>query len=128
MGWAIAAGVGVQLAHPEKTVLVVTGDGSMRMHGFEIATAARYQLPIIYVVCNNQAYGSVYARYAPQSAASQHTKLPPINWVQLAQSLGVAGTKVSTLPALKLAIEQALSRRQPFVIEAITPIIQPLYP
>lgn len=122
MGWAIAAGVGVQLAHPEKTVLVVTGDGSMRMHGLEIATAARYQLPIIYVVCNNQAYGSVYARYSPQSSSAQQTRLPPVNWVQFAQALGVTATKVSTLSALNLAIEQALACRQPFLIEAITPI------
>jgi acetolactate synthase I/II/III large subunit len=124
MGWAIAAGVGVQLAQPEKTVLVVTGDGSMRMHGLEIATAARYQLPIIYVVCNNQAYGTVYTRYSPQSSSAQQTTLPPVNWVQFAQALGVTATKVSTLFALNLAIEQALASRQTFLIEAITPISQ----
>ena len=128
MGWAIAAGVGIQLAHPEKTVLVITGDGSMRMHGLEIATAARYQLPIIYVVYNNEGYGSVYSRYPLGSSAAQQTQLPQINWVQFAQSLGIVGKKVTTLGTLNLAIEQALVSCQPFLIDVIVPITAKIFP
>ena len=50
MGWAIPAAVGVQCARPDRRVAVITGDGCMHMHGMEIQTAARYGLPIIYVV------------------------------------------------------------------------------
>ena len=41
---------------------MITGDGCMHMHGMEVQTAARYGLPIIYVVLNNQALGNVWLR------------------------------------------------------------------
>ena len=62
MGWAIPAAVGVQCARPDRRVAVITGDGCMQMHGLEVQTAARYRLPIIYVVLNNCALGNVWLR------------------------------------------------------------------
>jgi thiamine pyrophosphate-dependent acetolactate synthase large subunit-like protein len=62
MGWAIPAAVGVQCARPDNRVAVITGDGCMQMHGVEVATAARYRLPIVYVVLNNGALGNVWLR------------------------------------------------------------------
>ena len=53
MGWAIPAAIGVQCARPDRRVAVITGDGCMHMHGLEVQTAARYRLPIIYLVINN---------------------------------------------------------------------------
>src|SRR5262249_54910871 len=60
MGWAIPAAVGVQCARPDRRVAVITGDGCMQMHGIEVQTAARYRLPIVYVVINNSALGNVW--------------------------------------------------------------------
>ena len=62
MGWAIPAAVGVACARPGKRVVVITGDGCMQMHGIEVAAAARYGLPITYVVLNNGALGNVWLR------------------------------------------------------------------
>ena len=62
MGWAVPAAVGVACARPGKRVVVITGDGCMQMHGIEIAAAARYGLPITYVVLNNGALGNVWLR------------------------------------------------------------------
>ena len=62
MGWAIAAAIGVQCAKPSRRVAVITGDGCMLMHGLEVQTAARYGLPILYVVLNNNALGNVWLR------------------------------------------------------------------
>jgi acetolactate synthase-1/2/3 large subunit len=70
MGWAIPAAVGVQCAQPKRRVAVITGDGCMHMHGMEVQTAARYGLPIIYVVLNNNALGNVWLR------AHQYGQLP----------------------------------------------------
>jgi acetolactate synthase-1/2/3 large subunit len=70
MGWAIPAAIGVQCAQPARRVAVVTGDGCMQMHGIEIQTAARYKLPVIYVVLNNSALGNVWLR------ARQYGSLP----------------------------------------------------
>jgi acetolactate synthase-1/2/3 large subunit len=70
MGWAIPAAVGVQCARPDRRVAVITGDGCMQMHGIEVQTAARYRLPIIYLVINNGALGNVWLR------ARQYGALP----------------------------------------------------
>jgi acetolactate synthase-1/2/3 large subunit len=79
MGWAIPAAVGVQCARPQRKVAVITGDGCMNMHGLEVQTAARYGLPIVYVVINNAALGNVWLR--------AHT-LGPVTGVE---TPGVAG-------------------------------------
>jgi len=52
MGWAIPAAIGGKLARPETPVVVITGDGCRRMHGMEIATAARYRVPVLFVASN----------------------------------------------------------------------------
>src|SRR5438128_6330119 len=70
MGWAIPAAVGVQCARPDRRVAAITGDGCMQMHGIEVQTAARYRLPIIYLVINNSALGNVWLR------ARQYGALP----------------------------------------------------
>ena len=63
MGWAIPAAVGAKAARPDQSpVAVVTGDGCMLMHGMEIQTAARYGLPVIFVVMNNSALANVWLR------------------------------------------------------------------
>ena len=62
MGWAIPAGLGARLARPDLPVVVVTGDGGMLMHGMEIQTAARYRVPVIFLVINNSALGNVWLR------------------------------------------------------------------
>ncbi len=59
MGFGLPAAIGVQLAHPEATVINVTGDGSIMMNIQELATVRRYQLPIKIVLLDNQTLGLV---------------------------------------------------------------------
>ncbi len=85
MGSGICAAVGAQLAVPDKPVIALFGDGSMRMHGMELATAVRYNLPIIFIVCDNQSYISL-----PQSKTMKEmSDLPEIDWLSFATSLGM---------------------------------------
>ena len=127
MGWAIGAAIGVQLAHPERFVTVLTGDGSMRMHGFELATAARYQLPILFIISNNEAYGSVCARFPEDPLTEQHAHLPPVNWLGFAQSLGVKAERVESTSELRVALDKVVlpavqAHRIPFLLEVRTPV------
>ncbi len=110
MGWAIPAAVGVQCAQPKRRVAVITGDGCMHMHGMEVQTAARYRLPIIYVVLNNQALGNVWLR-AHQSGPlpSELTTIPDHDWAGFARSLGAKGMTVDDPAALGAAFSQALA-------------------
>ena len=58
-GYDIGGTIGVKLAAPEKTVVGLIGDGSMFYADSGLWTAAHHQIPVLYVVSNNQAYGVV---------------------------------------------------------------------
>jgi acetolactate synthase-1/2/3 large subunit len=118
MGWAIPAAIGVQCAQPKKRVTVITGDGCMHMEGIEIATAARYQLPIIYVVINNAALGNVWLRAHTEGAVpTELTTLPNIDWASFSRSLGANGITVTDPSELVNAYQSALKNNGPTVID-----------
>lgn len=60
MGYSVAAGIGAKLARYEKPCICVVGDGSLLMHGTELQTTVRKNIPLIVVVIDNGAYGNVY--------------------------------------------------------------------
>jgi len=135
MGWAIGAAIGIQIARAKSPVVVLTGDGCMRMGGSEIATMSRYALPIITVVCNNGSYGSVHARLAkmPQQIA-RLSILPVVNWKKFAESFGMDSASAGQPGELKNVLRQALfsisdaaeNRSRPFLIDVATPLVQPI--
>lgn len=121
MGWAIPAAIGGKIAAPDQPVVVITGDGCMRMHGMEIATAARYQIPVIFLVTNNQALGNVYLREKNVNAgAIDMTRLPDVDWAKFGNVLGVDGVTVREPNEISPAIKHALAVKKPFIINAIT--------
>jgi acetolactate synthase I/II/III large subunit len=118
MGWAIPAAVGVQIAKPDRRVAVITGDGCMQMHGMEIQTAARYGLPIIYLVLNNGALGNVWLRahqYGPLPA--EMTSIPDHDWAGFARALGAEGYTVSDPADLAKTFELALASGKTALID-----------
>jgi len=121
MGWAISAAVGVQCAQPNKRVVVITGDGCMHMEGIEIATAARYHLPIIYVIINNAALGNVWLRAHTEGVVPEElTSLPNIDWASFSRSLGGTGITITDPNDLLKAFESALKNNGPTVIDIKT--------
>ena len=110
MGWAIPAAIGVQCARPDRRVAVITGDGCMQMHGIEVQTAARYQLPIIYLVINNGALGNVWLRARQYGALpAELTSIRDHDWAGFARSLGAQGFTVRDPADLEGTFEKALA-------------------
>ena len=110
MGWAIPAAVGVQCARPDRRVAVITGDGCMQMHGIEVQTAARYRLPIVYVVINNSALGNVWLRARQYGALpAELTSIPDHDWAGFARALGAQGFTVRDPAELESAFQKALA-------------------
>ncbi|WP_029010229.1 thiamine pyrophosphate-binding protein [Azospirillum halopraeferens] len=121
MGWAIAAGIGASLAHPHTPVLVVTGDGCMRMLGPELATAVRYGAPVTVVVSDNAMLGNVHLRARARTpGAAALSLLPRIDWVAFARSLGAAAVAADTPAAVADALAAARRIAGPFVIAVPT--------
>jgi acetolactate synthase I/II/III large subunit len=110
MGWAIPAAVGVQCARPDARVAVITGDGCMQMHGIEVQTAARYKLPIVYLVLNNGALGNVWLRARQYGELpSELTSIPDHDWAAFARALGAQGFTVRAPAELEDALQQAFA-------------------
>jgi acetolactate synthase-1/2/3 large subunit len=110
MGWAIPAAVGEQCARPDRRVAVITGDGCMQMHGMEVQTAARYKLPIVYLVLNNGALGNVWLRARQYGALpSELTSIPDHDWAAFARALGAQGFTVRQPSELEDTLQQALA-------------------
>jgi acetolactate synthase-1/2/3 large subunit len=121
MGWAIPAAIGVQCARPDRRVAVITGDGCMQMHGMEVQTAARYGLPIIYVVLNNCALGNVWLRaHELGPLPAELTSIPDHDWAGFARSLGAQGFTVNDPAALEETYGKALAARGTVLIDVKT--------
>ena len=118
MGWGIPASVGVACARPGTPVALVTGDGCMQMHGIEIAVAARYRLPIVYVVLNNGALGNVWLRartFGPVPA--ELTSIPDHDWASFARGLGLEAATVRTPEEIEPALDRAFASGGAYLID-----------
>jgi acetolactate synthase-1/2/3 large subunit len=119
MGWAIPAGIGAKLARPERPLAVITGDGCMLMHGMEIQAAARYGLPVLFVVINNGALGNVWLRARQEGPGPMAlTELPTHDWAGFARSLGLQAATVTRPEELAPVFQRALNADSPFLVDA----------
>lgn len=121
MGWAIPAAIGAKAARPESPVVVFTGDGCMQMHGIEIQSAARFGLPVIFVVLNNAALGNVWLRaHMEGPVPARLTEVPDHDWAAFARALGVDATTVREPGLIAPAIQQAHECGKAFLIDVKT--------
>ena len=119
MGYGLGAALGAKTGRPEKTVVNIAGDGCFRMNMNEIATAARYQIPVIQVVVNNHVLGMVrqWQNLFYGGRYSATVLNDSVDFVKLAEAMGVAGIRVSTREEFKEAFAKALSMNGPVVID-----------
>jgi acetolactate synthase-1/2/3 large subunit len=124
MGWSLGAAIGARLARPRRPVVALLGDGAMRMHGIELATASRYDLPILYVLFDNAAYGSVLARMG-NDAEADTARLPAVDWRAFAAAFGVEAHGADDRAELQSALAGASTLRAPRLIIARVPAVEP---
>lgn len=117
MGSGLPAALGVQIARPDAVVLSVIGDGGFLTHIGELSVAAQHDLPVIHVVANNNSYKQVADRMANWYRHSYGCDLHNPDFAALAKTFGMDGYAANTPEALAAAVEQAVSRRRPAVIE-----------
>jgi acetolactate synthase-1/2/3 large subunit len=118
MGGAIPLGIGAKLARPERPLMVATGDGCMLMHGMEVHTAVREEIPLVIAVMNNQAYGNIYFRASAMGPGPQRlTDIPGIDWVAFARAMGGDGERVDKPEAIAAALGRALGAAGPYLLD-----------
>lgn len=116
MGWAVGAAIGVLAARPGRPVACVTGDGCMLRHGMEVATAARHGFPILYVVINNGAFGSVWPRDVEDGPGAL-AELPGHDFAAFGRAMGARGLTVTRPEELAPAFAAALTGDGPCVVD-----------
>lgn len=119
MGYGLGASIGAKMGCPEKTVVNIAGDGCFRMNMNEIATAARYQIPIVQVVVNNHVLGMVrqWQNLFYNQHYSQTILDDAVDFVKLAQALGAEGIRVTTKEEFADAFAKAVKMKRPVVLD-----------
>lgn len=119
MGYGLGAALGAKMGRPEKTVINIAGDGCFRMNMNEIATAGRYNIPVIEVVINNHVLGMVrqWQNLFYGERYSQTVLEDAVDFVKLAEAMGVQGRRVTTKEEFNEALQYAISLGKPYLID-----------
>jgi acetolactate synthase I/II/III large subunit len=118
MGYGVPAGIAAKVAHPARLVVSVNGDGDFLMNGQELATAAQYKLPVIFIVVNNGMYGTIRMHQEREYPARVYaTALENPDFVALARSYGAHGELVEETAGFAPAFERAAKSGKPALIE-----------
>ena len=128
MGFAFPAGLGAKLAHPQRQVVAVVGDGDFLMSIQELATAVQYRLPVVVVVANNggwiaikdlqmSAYGLERATAVDFLDADGRVTSP--HFADVARDFGAYGERITRVDEVEPALRRAFDSGKPAVIEAM---------
>ena len=114
MPFALAA----QLAHPDKRVVIIYGDGSFGLNGFEFDTAVRFGLPIVGVVGNDAAWGQMLRPQSTVYGADRivATLLNYTRYDKVVEALGGHGEHVTEPEDIRPALERALASGKPALV------------
>jgi benzoylformate decarboxylase len=121
LGFAMPGALGVQLAKPSRRVIAIIGDGSANYSITALWTAARYKIPVVFLILKNGTYGAL--RWFAEVLKVDHVPgldVPGIDFVSLANGYGVEGVRAATASDLKQALTAAVGSRTPTLIEVPT--------
>lgn len=119
MGYGLGACIGAKVGCRDKVVINIAGDGCFRMNMNEIATATRYNIPIIEIVFNNHVLGMVRQwqnlfygkRYSSTVLEDQ------VDFVKVSEAMGAKAYRVTTLEEFENALEEAIALNIPCVLD-----------
>ncbi len=119
MGYGLGASIGAKLGRKDKIVINIAGDGCFRMNMNELATATRYNIPIIEIIVNNHVLGMVRQwqtlyygqRYSYTVLEDQ------VDYVKVAEGLGAKAYRVETKEDFDVALKDAIAMNIPCVLD-----------
>src|SRR5215475_7765446 len=128
MAGHVNGAIGLQLAHPERTVVVGCGDGCYGLSGFELMTAVQHNLPIVWVIFNDGEFKLIKLYQLEAFHESGLVDFQNPDWAAYARACRADGYTVDTLEGFEQAYAAALRSGRPSVIDAkITRLALPHY-
>ena len=130
MGYGIGACIGAKTGCPDKICVNIGGDGCFRMNLIELATASRYQIPIIQIIINNHVLGMVrqWQTLFYGKRYSQTVLEDAGDYCKVAEGLGCAAIRVTAKEEVAPAIEKAIALQKPVVIDCRIPEDDKVFP
>ena len=130
MGYGIGACIGAKTGCPDKICVNIGGDGCFRMNLIELATASRYQIPIIQIIINNHVLGMVrqWQTLFYGKRYSQTVLEDAVDYCKVAEGLGCAAIRVTAKKEVAPAIEKAIALQKPVVIDCRIPEDDKVFP
>lgn len=124
IGMALPAAIAAKIADPGRQVVAIVGDGAFLPSMGELATAVRYELPIVIIIVNNAIYDIERQKMLTEGFGSLGTALPSVNYVAYAEACGAAGFRAHSSEMLDVAIKQGLDKatNHPVVIDVRTSV------
>ncbi|MDE7029729.1 MAG: acetolactate synthase large subunit, partial [Lachnospiraceae bacterium] len=121
MGYGLGACIGAKVGMPDRICVNIAGDGCFRMNMNELATASRYNIPIIQIVINNHVLGMVrqWQTLFYEKRYSQTILSDKVDFVKVSEGLGCEAIRVTKREEVAPAIERAIALHKPVVIECI---------
>ncbi len=130
MGFGFPAAIGVQLAHPNKLVIDIAGDGSIQMNIQELATAVLNKLPVKVVILNNRYLGMVrqwQELFYGERYSHTYLDVAP-DFVKLAESYGAVGLRATKPSEVEPVLKEAFSIKMPVFIDMIVDWKEKVFP
>ena len=121
MGYGLGACIGAQVGRPDDICINIAGDGCFRMNMNELATASRYNIPIIQVVINNHVLGMVrqWQTLFYGKRYSQTVLNDAVDFCKVAEGLGCKAIKITKKEEVEPAFKEAIAAKAPVLIECI---------
>lgn len=119
MGYGLGAAIGAKMGCRDKTVINIAGDGCFRMNMNEIATATRYNIPVVEVIVNNHVLGMVrqWQTLFYGKRYSQTILNDSVDFVKIAEAMGAKAYRVTQKEELEPVLREAISLNIPVVID-----------
>lgn len=119
MGYGLGACIGAKVGMPDKTVINLAGDGCFRMNMNELATATRYNIPIIEVIFNNHVLGMVrqwQTLFYGQRYSNTNLN-DKVDFVKLAEAMGAKAYRITKREEVEIVLREAISLGEPVLID-----------
>ena len=129
MGCGVPYAIAAAIAFPGRQVVVVTGDGGLSMTVAELATAARYRLPIKIVVLNNGSLAQIkWEQLLFMGNPEFGCELAPVDFAKVAEGMSVRGMRVDDPDQVRRVLAEAFAHDGPVLVDAVVDPSEPMLP